>query len=61
MFTPGHNVFVTCGEVIIGTDEVHWLKKEDIILNWERLSVQSYQLYYRVESPEVLIGQYEIC
>lgn len=54
------NVCIICDELIIGMEEVCWLPKDQIILNYTRLSVDSYELHYRIELPEMLKKQYEV-
>jgi hypothetical protein len=47
-------VCVICDRLIIGTEKIHYLSKDNIIAHTQRLSVESYKKYYEtVLVPEV--------
>lgn len=54
------NVCIICDRLIIGLEEVLWLSKDEILLNSSRLSIENYELYYRIQLPDILKKQYEV-
>jgi hypothetical protein len=53
-------VCVICDEFIIGMEEIKWLSKEDILNNKHRLSVESYEMHYRIRLKDDLKIQYSV-
>jgi hypothetical protein len=54
------NVCVVCDELIIGMEDIKWLSKEDILNNKHRLSVESYEMHYRIDLKDELVLQYQV-
>jgi hypothetical protein len=53
-------VCVACDELIIGMEEIKWLGKEDILNNKHRLSVEAYEMHYRIDLKDELVLQYQV-
>ncbi len=53
-------VCVVCDRVIIGTEKVHWMTKDRILLNKERLSVKTYVEFYGAKLHPLLVKQYQV-
>ena len=53
-------VCIICDRFIIGTEAIHKLTKEQILLHERRLSVASYEEYYETKLKSELTKQYEV-
>ena len=53
-------VCIICDRFIIGTEAIHKLTKEQILLHKRRLSVASYEEYYETKLKSELTKQYEV-
>ncbi len=51
---------IICDRLIIGTEAIHKLTKEQILLHERRLSVASYKEYYETKLKSELTKQYEV-
>ena len=51
---------IICDRFIIGTEAIHKLTKEQILLHERRLSVASYEEYYETKLKSELTKQYEV-
>jgi len=54
------SVCVICDRCIIGTETIHRMTKERILLNQKRLSVKTYEEFYGEELNPILVDQYSI-
>ncbi len=53
-------VCIICNRCIIGTEAIHKLMKEQILLHERRLSVASYEEYYETKLKSEVTKQYEV-
>ncbi len=53
-------VCIICDRCIIGTEAIHKLTKEQILLHKKRLSVESYEKYYETKVKSDVTKQYEV-
>ena len=54
------NICVVCDELIIGLEPVKYLTKEQILINKDRISVESFESHYVVQLNEELKSQYQV-
>ena len=54
------SVCVICDRCIIGTETIHSMSKERILLNQVRISVKSYEEHYGEELNTTVVKQYEV-
>ncbi len=53
-------VCIICDHVIIGTEAIHNLTKEQILLHKKRLNVESYEEHYETKLKSEVTKQYEV-
>jgi hypothetical protein len=53
-------VCVICNQLIIGTEKIHYLSKDNISAHTQRLSVESYKRYYETVLIHEVRNQYMI-
>jgi hypothetical protein len=53
-------VCIICNRCIIGTEAIHKLTKEQILLHEKRLGVESYEEYYETKLKSEVTKQYEV-
>jgi hypothetical protein len=53
-------VCVICDQLIIGTEKIHYLSKDNINAHTQRLSVESYKRYYETVLIHEVRSQYMI-
>ena len=52
------NICVVCDRFIIGIQQINWLKSSELADNEKKLSVTSFEDYYRMKLPSTLREQY---